>query len=131
MPGKHSIHHRRLRKLGFEYVPGLPVDIPGIDTLVRLGMKTKQYEQALQGLSEDIHDPRNDRPLRPPWPTMRPALWVVKQMPEVPRASSRRQVTLPPVCTAAFMLLLDITIVSVALPSIQRDLRASWPTGSG
>ena len=51
MPGKHSIHHRRLRKLGFEYVPGLPVDIPGIDTLVRLGMKTKQYEQALQGLS--------------------------------------------------------------------------------
>ena len=31
------------------------------------------------------------------------------------------------VCTAAFMLLLDITIVSVALPSIQRDLRASLP----
>ena len=27
------------------------------------------------------------------------------------------------VCTAAFMLLLDIAIVSVALPSIQRDLR--------
>ena len=31
------------------------------------------------------------------------------------------------VCTAAFMLLLDITIVSVALPSIQRDLHASLP----
>jgi EmrB/QacA subfamily drug resistance transporter len=31
------------------------------------------------------------------------------------------------VCTAAFMLLLDITIVGVALPSIQRDLRASLP----
>ena len=31
------------------------------------------------------------------------------------------------VCTAVFMLLLDITIVSVALPSIQRDLRASLP----
>ena len=31
------------------------------------------------------------------------------------------------VCTAAFMLLLDITIVSVALPSIQRDLQASLP----
>jgi EmrB/QacA subfamily drug resistance transporter len=29
------------------------------------------------------------------------------------------------VCTAAFMLLLDITVVSVALPSIQRDLGAS------
>ena len=27
------------------------MDIPGIDTLVRLGIKTKQYEQALQGLS--------------------------------------------------------------------------------
>jgi hypothetical protein len=31
------------------------------------------------------------------------------------------------VCTAVFMLLLDITVVSVALPSIQRDLRASLP----
>ena len=29
----------------------MPVDIPGIDTLVRLGIKTKQYEQAVQGLS--------------------------------------------------------------------------------
>jgi EmrB/QacA subfamily drug resistance transporter len=29
------------------------------------------------------------------------------------------------VCTAVFMLLLDITVVSVALPSIQPDLRAS------
>jgi hypothetical protein len=33
--------------------------------------------------------------------------------------------TLALVCTAAFMLLLDITVVSVALPSIQRELRAS------
>jgi EmrB/QacA subfamily drug resistance transporter len=31
------------------------------------------------------------------------------------------------VCTAAFMLLLDITVVSVALPSIQRELHASLP----
>jgi len=31
------------------------------------------------------------------------------------------------VCTAVFMLLLDVTVVSVALPSIQRDLRASLP----
>src|SRR6202044_4266451 len=35
--------------------------------------------------------------------------------------------TLALVCTATFMLLLDITVVSVALPSIQRDLRASLP----
>ena len=49
-------------------------------------------------------------------------------MAEVPRASSSRQRwTLLLVCTAAFMLLLDITVVSVALPSIQRDLHASLP----
>ena len=41
--------------------------------------------------------------------------------------SSRQRWTLVLVCTAAFMLLLDITVVSVALPSIQRDLRASLP----
>jgi hypothetical protein len=39
----------------------------------------------------------------------------------------RQRWTLVLVCTAAFMLLLDITIVGVALPSIQRDLRASLP----
>ena len=39
--------------------------------------------------------------------------------------SSRQRWTLVLVCTAAFMLLLDITVVSVALPSIQRDLHAS------
>src|SRR6266481_1221456 len=48
-------------------------------------------------------------------------------MAELPRTSSRQRWTLVLVCTAAFMLLLDITIVSVALPSIQRDLRASLP----
>ena len=41
--------------------------------------------------------------------------------------SSRQRWTLVLVCTAVFMLLLDITIVSVALPSIQRDLHASLP----
>ena len=41
-----------------------------------------------------------------------------------PRTPSQRW-TLVLVCTAAFMLLLDITVVSVALPSIQRDLHAS------
>ena len=58
---------------------------------------------------------------------MRPPLGVVRQMAEVLRMSSRQRWTLVLVCTAAFMLLLDITIVSVALPSIQRDLRASLP----
>src|SRR6202035_5602831 len=48
-------------------------------------------------------------------------------MAEVRTMSSRQRWTLVLVCTAAFMLLLDITIVSVALPSIQRDLRASLP----
>src|SRR3954452_22625944 len=46
-------------------------------------------------------------------------------MAELPRTSSRQRWTLVLVCTAVFMLLLDITVVSVALPSIQRDLRAS------
>src|SRR5256884_9715876 len=35
-----------------------------------------------------------------------------------------RRWTLVAVCTTTFMLLLDITIVNVALPSIQRDLNA-------
>src|SRR4051794_41856409 len=34
--------------------------------------------------------------------------------------------TLGAVCVATFMLLLDITIVNVALPDIQRDLNASF-----
>src|SRR5215470_1744423 len=52
---------------------------------------------------------------------------MVRQMAEPPGRSSRQRWTLVLVCTAAFMLLLDITVVSVALPSIQRDLRASLP----
>jgi hypothetical protein len=51
MTGKHSLHHLPLRKLGFDNVPAVPVDLPGMgDTLVRLGVKVKQYQQALQGL---------------------------------------------------------------------------------
>jgi hypothetical protein len=52
MAGKHALHHLPLRKLGFEHAPAVPVDLPGLpDTLVRLGVKVKQYEQALQGLA--------------------------------------------------------------------------------
>jgi hypothetical protein len=52
MTGKHALHHLPLRKLGFENVPAVPVDLAGMaDTLLRLGIKVKQYEQALQGLS--------------------------------------------------------------------------------
>src|SRR5260370_408521 len=58
-------------------------------------------------------------------PGQRPPLGVVRRMAEVPGTSSRQRWTLVLVCTAGFMLLLDITVVSVALPSIQRDLRAS------
>ncbi len=42
-----------LHELGLEYVPAIPVDIVGIlDTLVKLGVRVKQREQALQGLSK-------------------------------------------------------------------------------
>jgi EmrB/QacA subfamily drug resistance transporter len=53
--------------------------------------------------------------------------WGGGSMAEVVRMSPRQRWTLVLVCTAAFMLLLDITVVSVALPSIQRDLHASLP----
>ena len=46
---------------------------------------------------------------------------------ETATVSSRQRWTLLLVCTAAFMLLLDVTIVGVALPSIQRELHASLP----
>ena len=39
---------------------------------------------------------------------------------------ARKWWTLIAVCTATFMLLLDITIVNVALPAIQRSLKASF-----
>ena len=38
----------------------------------------------------------------------------------------RKWWTLVAVCTATFMLLLDITVVNVALPAIERDLHASF-----
>jgi len=50
---------------------------------------------------------------------------AVKPSMEAASTSSRQRWTLLLVCTAAFMLLLDITVVSVALPSIQRELHAS------
>src|SRR3954452_23098103 len=50
---------------------------------------------------------------------------MTQQVAAVAGMSSRQRWTLVLVCTAVFMLLLDITVVSVALPSIQRDLRAS------
>jgi EmrB/QacA subfamily drug resistance transporter len=42
------------------------------------------------------------------------------------RGLERKWWTLLVVCTAVFMLLLDITIVNVALPDLQRDLDASF-----
>src|ERR671934_25832 len=42
------------------------------------------------------------------------------------RALERRWWTLLVVCTGIFMLLLDITIVNIALPDLARDLHASF-----
>ena len=46
-------------------------------------------------------------------------------MPHVVDASERGRWTLVAVCATTFMLLVDITIVNVALPSVQRQLHAS------
>src|SRR3954466_9785444 len=40
--------------------------------------------------------------------------------------SSRQRWTLIAVCMGTFMLLLDITVVNVALPDIQKDLHSSF-----
>jgi EmrB/QacA subfamily drug resistance transporter len=47
-------------------------------------------------------------------------------MTDVGEQPDRRWWTLGAVCVATFMLLLDITIVNVALPDIARDLRSSF-----
>ena len=44
---------------------------------------------------------------------------------ELAPAAPDRRWTLVAVCTTTFMLLLDITVVNVALPNIQHDLDAS------
>ena len=43
----------------------------------------------------------------------------------------RKWWTLIAVCVAIFMLLLDITVVNVALPDIQRSLHSSFRICSG
>ena len=46
--------------------------------------------------------------------------------PENRRARPNRWWTLAAVCVATFMLLLDITVVNVALPDIAKDLKTSF-----
>ena len=48
-----------------------------------------------------------------------------------PNPVERNWWTLLASCIAIFMLLLDVTIVNVALPSIERSLGATSPTCSG
>jgi len=43
-------------------------------------------------------------------------------------ASTNRWFVLVIACMAQFMVVLDATVVNVALPSIQRDLHSSFPT---
>ena len=47
------------------------------------------------------------------------------------RDLERKWWTLIAVCTAIFMLLLDITVVNVALPDVQRDLDGASRNSSG
>src|SRR5215510_12933829 len=51
-PFRTGLHQLPLRKLGFKHVPAVPVDIPGmVDIVMKLGVKSKVYDQALRGLS--------------------------------------------------------------------------------
>ena len=50
---------------------------------------------------------------------------------ETEKMSSRQRWTLVAACVATFMLLIDITVVNVALPEIQRELTRASPTCSG
>ena len=43
MPEKHSFHHLPLRKLGFEYVPAVPVDIGLSRTYTIRGTTARAY----------------------------------------------------------------------------------------
>jgi len=58
-------------------------------------------------------------------PAERPAEGVVYKEPPVRGAHSNRWLILVIVCLAQFMVILDATIVNIALPSIQRDLQFS------
>jgi EmrB/QacA subfamily drug resistance transporter len=61
-----------------------------------------------------------------PGPERHPAPRAERQKDDDMPGLHRKWWTLIAVCTAIFMLLLDITIVNVALPSIQRSLHASF-----
>ncbi|MFB9831055.1 hypothetical protein [Actinoallomurus acaciae] len=47
------------------------------------------------------------------------------------RSDARRWLSLTVILVAAFMDLLDVTVVNVAVPSIQRDVGAGTPPSAG
>jgi hypothetical protein len=50
---QYKLPNLRLRELGLDNVPGVPVDLAGmLDTLLKLGIRAKQREQAYQALTK-------------------------------------------------------------------------------
>jgi hypothetical protein len=50
---QYKLPHLRLRELGLRNVPAVPVDLGGmLDTLLKLGLRAKQREQAYQALTK-------------------------------------------------------------------------------
>ncbi|WP_019887123.1 DHA2 family efflux MFS transporter permease subunit [Streptomyces purpureus] len=59
-------------------------------------------------------------------PSKEPAAAAAAAAPDAPAADRRRWLALAIVMTAAFMDLVDVTIVNIAIPSIERNLGASF-----
>ena len=81
---------------------------------LRRHLRVERPDEAV--LEDHAGNLRRGRPGSPP---------ILPRIPRWPVESSGRRWTLFAVCVTTFMLLVDITIVNVALPSIQRQLGAS------